>query len=157
MASKYEALAEYLRRQPGAPIEMTFGEIERIVGELPMAARTYRAWWSNNTSFTHARNGWLAAGWKTAKVSMDGRTLTFIRVSTADRASPKSVLLSSVVAPTEVHYDMSPRLPEPGVDEPQADSENLDQILLAIQRYVDGEIVETELGRIIRKYWGKGR
>jgi hypothetical protein len=34
-------------------------------------------------------------------------------------------------------------------------ADNLLEILLAVERYVDGQIVETELGRVIRQFWGR--
>jgi hypothetical protein len=149
MTSKYDALAEYLSKIPGDSIKMTFDEIESIVGELPKAARTYRAWWSNNTSFTHARNGWLAAGWKTALVGMDGRRLTFIRGSVGAKIGSPPASTSGVVSPT------SQELLDDIADQ-AGGRDNLVEILRAVKRYVQGEIVETELGRVIRKLWNKG-
>jgi len=155
MASKYDVLAEYLRRQPGPALKLTFNEVERIVGQLPAAAMTYRAWWSNNAGHTHARNGWLAAGWKTSRVSMDNRTLDFVRAPTPVPHPGAQVLAPSTARYRDIHFDTSTATPTDQPGNPIMGDENFIKILRAIQRYVDGEIVETELGRIIRKHWGK--
>ena len=156
MTSKYDALAEHLRKLPGPAVEMTFADVEKVVGELPMAARTYRAWWSNNNSFTHARNGWLAAGWKTAKVSMENRRLTFVRTSGPGselvHVAPDLVASALRIVPRQAQSQEAWQ----EIEELAGGRDNVLEIIRALQRYVDGEIVETELGRIIRKYWGKG-
>lgn len=156
MASKYEALAEHLRRQSGRTVEMSFGDIEAIVGQLPKAAWAYRAWWSNNTSFTHARNGWLAAGRKTARVSMEDKRLSFVLASAPASESTLGLAGPRTASARRMHFDMSPRGSARDTAEQEIGADNLVEILRAIQRYVDGEIVETELGRIIRKYWRTG-
>src|SRR5688572_29337044 len=79
MTSKYEALSSHLQASPGPSLQMKFSEIEGVVGPLPASARNHREWWSNNDSHTHARNGWLAAGWKTKNVDMAAQLLTFVR------------------------------------------------------------------------------
>ncbi len=35
--------------------------------------------------------------------------------------------------------------------------ENLREIVSAIQKYIEGELLETELGQILRKRWPRGR
>jgi len=91
MASKYDALANYLRRQDSDRIKMSFRQIEDLIeGGLPPAAWKHRAWWSNNLSNASARNGWRAAGWKTSKVDMQNQTLVFIRDRGNEPARPAS-------------------------------------------------------------------
>ena len=46
--SKYDPLGEYLKRQRGDLVPMTFAEIEQITGKKLPASSRYRAWWSNN-------------------------------------------------------------------------------------------------------------
>ena len=36
-----------------------------------------QAWWSNERTHTHARYGWLAAGWRVTGVNMNGLSVTF--------------------------------------------------------------------------------
>ncbi len=43
---KYAPLAEWLRQQPGEPFQMTFGEIEELLGEpLPRSSHLYAGHW----------------------------------------------------------------------------------------------------------------
>jgi DNA-binding XRE family transcriptional regulator len=61
--SKYYPLFEYLRQQPDTvPLELSFAEIEAILGQaLPATALTIRAWWAN--SQTAQGRAWRDAGW----------------------------------------------------------------------------------------------
>ncbi len=61
--SKYYPLFEYLRQQPDlVPLELSFAEIEAILGQpLPATALTTRAWWAN--SQTAQGRAWREAGW----------------------------------------------------------------------------------------------
>jgi DNA-binding XRE family transcriptional regulator len=61
--SKYYPLFEYLREQPDSvPLELSFAEIEAIVGHpLPATASTTRAWWANSP--TAQGRAWREAGW----------------------------------------------------------------------------------------------
>ncbi len=72
---KYENLADYLRELNEEKINLTFSEIETILGEpLPDAAQN-RAWWANSASNNHALNAWMDVGWQTANVDMDKKVL----------------------------------------------------------------------------------
>jgi hypothetical protein len=95
---KYEPLTEFLRKQVGNEIEMTFMQIERVIGsKLPPKAQKYRAWWSNNSSNNVMTKAWLEAGFRSEKVDMAARKLFFRRaristlakVSADDRCAPK--------------------------------------------------------------------
>lgn len=61
---KYDALRDYLQNLTSDTVELTFGEIERIIGEaLPPSARAgYRQPWSNSRSHVKGK-AWLDAGW----------------------------------------------------------------------------------------------
>jgi hypothetical protein len=48
MGSRYEALTSHLAGRPDAVIELTFAELDRLVGGLPESARRHQAWWSNS-------------------------------------------------------------------------------------------------------------
>jgi hypothetical protein len=80
MASKYDALGEYLRSQYGTEIPMTFAAIEAVIGfRLPRSARTYRPWWSNNADNSAMTKVWLNAGFRTAQVDLAAEKLVFVR------------------------------------------------------------------------------
>lgn len=47
LMAKYDPLRDYLRKQTAAEIELSFPEIERLVGRLPASAGKHPEWWSN--------------------------------------------------------------------------------------------------------------
>jgi hypothetical protein len=78
--SKYGGLGDYLKRQRGDLVPMTFAEIEKVThSKLPASAR-YRAWWSNNDFNSVLTKVWIEAGFKSEQVDMKGRKLVFRRV-----------------------------------------------------------------------------
>ena len=143
MASKYEALADYLRAQTGDRLAMTFREVEEILGGLPPSARRYRVWWSNYPNYVQSGRGWLAAGWKTAQVSMEEERLLFVRSKPEERQRLDAA--RSEPAMRQVANMMAAAGGE----------ENLVEVTGAIERYLAGEITESELGRVVRKHWGR--
>lgn len=81
---KYEPLGQFLRNQRTAEVPLTFREIEKITGvKLPPKAQHHRAWWSNNPDNNVMTRVWLAAGFESAQVDMEGRKLVFRRVGDA--------------------------------------------------------------------------
>ena len=130
--SKYEPLFEYLMSVEADELPITFKEVESIVGGLPPSAWRYRPWWSNNGANTAALNGWLAAGWKTSDVDMQAQTLVFLRDIDSGLASDSTLSRLANSAGGE---------------------DNLSQMFEAVEDYIHGEIVETELGRRLRKLW----
>ena len=88
--SKYAPLRQYLESRPTQMVPMTFAEIEKVLGfKLPESQR-YPAWWSNNPTNNVMTNEWLAAGFKTEQVDIEGRKLVFRRTRPA--SNPKSEL-----------------------------------------------------------------
>ena len=85
---KYEPLGQFLRKQRTSEVPMTFREIEKITGvKLPPKAQHHRAWWSNNPDNNVMTKVWLAAGFESAQVDMEGRKLVFRRVAKAPEAT----------------------------------------------------------------------
>lgn len=81
LMSKYEPLAVFLRGQRTNEVSLSFADIERIVGaKLPPKAQHQRAWWSNNPNNNVMTKVWLAAGFRSEQVDLQGRRLTFRRV-----------------------------------------------------------------------------
>ena len=54
---------------------MTFAQVADLVGGLPPSARTWRAWWSNDSKVQ--AKAWRAAGWHVASVSLDHERVRF--------------------------------------------------------------------------------
>src|ERR1051326_4072218 len=82
--SKYDPLGKFLREQKRSEVPMTFAEIERVTGvKLPPKAQQHRAWWSNNPGNNVMTKVWLAAGFRSEQVDMDGKKLVFKRGASA--------------------------------------------------------------------------
>ncbi|GLK74829.1 hypothetical protein GCM10008171_00810 [Methylopila jiangsuensis] len=78
--SKYQALTSHLKSQKNSYVSMSFEELERVIGvPLPRSASAHRAWWSNNPTNNVMTHAWLAAGFRTEQVDMEGRRLVFRR------------------------------------------------------------------------------
>ncbi|HXC54822.1 MAG TPA: hypothetical protein VNU97_05980 [Rhizomicrobium sp.] len=109
--SKYDALGDYLSKQFGSEIPMTFTEIEKVIGlKLPPKAQHYRAWWSNNPSNNVMTKVWLAAGFQTEQVDMASRKLVFKR---KDRGAglpptPPALVSASRVGMAETPREFTP-------------------------------------------------
>lgn len=77
--SKYVPLKEYLETRTTETVPMTFTEIEKVLGFKLPRSQKYPAWWSNNPTNNVMTNEWLAAGYKTEQVDIEGRKLLFRR------------------------------------------------------------------------------
>ena len=79
--SKYDPLTAYLKSIRGHEVEMTFQQIEGVLGQpLPASARRHRPWWANEAGGTHTHaRAWLDAGWRTRAVDLQAETLVFHR------------------------------------------------------------------------------
>jgi hypothetical protein len=96
---KYAPLREFLRRQSGAVVRMSFNEIERVIGaKLPPTAR-HRAWWSNNEQNSVMTKAWKDAGFESEDVDIKGRRVAFRRV----RADGDDAGASSLAVTVERH------------------------------------------------------
>ncbi|HDD61450.1 MAG TPA: hypothetical protein ENF22_02835 [Chloroflexi bacterium] len=151
---KYENLAKYLEGLDQERVNMTFEEIEDILGEpLPEAAKN-RAWWANSASNNHALNGWLNVGWETSKVNMKEKMLFFTKVPIDKLEAPQ--------------LSMSPRLSSPRRRYPRSSIANAEldlivqraggvdrirEYMVIIERYLFGEITEMELGQELRRLY----
>jgi hypothetical protein len=79
--SKYDGLGSFLREQRASAVPMSFADVERVIGQkLPRSAR-FPAWWSNHPSNNVMTKIWLAAGFKTAHVNVEAKTLVFRRAA----------------------------------------------------------------------------
>jgi len=84
--SKYDNLSKILEGTNADCVPFTFDQIEAILGfDLPKSARTYRPWWSNDPKSHSQARAWVAAGYKTAEVNLEGETLTYVK---AEAGSP---------------------------------------------------------------------
>jgi hypothetical protein len=156
--SKYEELAKHLEKQDADLLRMSFNEIEAIMGPLPPAARKHRAWWANSASQNHATNGWLSVGWETSQVHMDKEDLVFIRAHE---------VVQDTLLPGYMPKTRSRKSPYPQRDRINSEVDmilnqvggvvNLSYLIDAIERYMQGEIQEMELGQELRRLWHRRR
>jgi hypothetical protein len=82
---KYAPLRSHLAGQAGSRVQMSFVQIENLVGHLPDSARLHRAWWSNSSNV--GARAWRDAGWRVDSVDQAAGQVTFAR-STGQAASP---------------------------------------------------------------------
>ena len=79
--TKYAPLGDYLRKQRGSEVRMTFAQIERVIGGKLPPSQHNRAWWSNNPWNNVMTKIWLDVGFITEQVDIEGRKLVFRRVA----------------------------------------------------------------------------
>jgi CBS domain-containing protein len=113
--SRYALLAIFLQhqRRDTERIQLTFADIERILGgELPLSARQHRAWWAND-SVSHVQSQqWLEANWRVVSVNMSEEKVTFAR--TKEREQLYIAFFSSFLtqlAPL-AHFPIKDRSPD---------------------------------------------
>jgi len=77
--AKYDPLFRFLCEAGDRAVEMTFDEIERLVGPLPAAARQYSAWWANEVvgSRQVQSRSWTNAGREVEHVDRDRERVRF--------------------------------------------------------------------------------
>ncbi|MCL2630142.1 MAG: hypothetical protein FWD49_01295 [Firmicutes bacterium] len=77
---KYRYLSDYLLSSNEDVIPLTFGEIEKILGEkLPPSAREHRAMWANTQTHSLSR-AWFNIGFRTTEVDIDNERVKFERI-----------------------------------------------------------------------------
>ncbi|MFX1538039.1 MAG: hypothetical protein ACFFDI_27915 [Promethearchaeota archaeon] len=80
--SKYCSLGEYLIDKEVDQATLTFSDIEEILGfPLPKSARKFRTWWANDSTHSHAVNGWLDYGWRVKDIDLPEQYVRFQRVA----------------------------------------------------------------------------
>lgn len=79
--SKYEPLARILSQANGDEFDVSFADLEKILGfALPQSARRHRPWWANSANSGHSQTlGWVSVGWETRDVDMVRETVRFAR------------------------------------------------------------------------------
>ena len=153
--SSYYKLMKYLQEKDQDMLRITFREIEDVLGaKLPPSAYEHRAWWANSQSHSHARHGWIKAGFETSMVDLGAQEVSFVRAQEA--AASFSHPAMSYMQPAPARRSRSIRPPRSGTDDLvrlAGGADNLAEILGAVQAYIDGDLLETELGRDLRRLW----
>jgi len=78
--SKYRLLGDFLRTCESGSVQLTFSQIEQIIGDsLPASSQTW-TWWINSDIASRPQAGqWLAAGWRRRRLQLSSRVVTFER------------------------------------------------------------------------------
>lgn len=77
--NSYSPLYEYLRAVGQEKVNISFSELETILGfTLPKSAYAYSAWWANG-GHSHA-NAWLRAGYKVDMVDIPGKFVMLCKI-----------------------------------------------------------------------------
>ncbi len=151
---KYSKLFEYLKLRKEQKMRMSFDEIGHIVGGLPPSAYEHRPWWANMESHVQSKDGWLAAGWRTAHVDMYGQEATLIREPFITTYTQVECLCGCGGVPERGEFlpghDQRLRIQ---IEESVGGLINLWRLIDANQEYVIGEINESELAQRIRSLW----
>ncbi len=87
---KYEPLGEFLSQLGADSIPMTFDEVEKIIGSPLPGSKKYPAWWSNNDSNNVMTKIWLAAGYRTEQVDIEGQKLVFRKIGVSTVTAARS-------------------------------------------------------------------
>lgn len=101
--TKYAALGAYLSRQQAGRVQLSFADIERIVGGKLPASQRYPAWWSNNPMNNTMTRVWLDAGFQTEQVDIAARKLVFRRFAGSPARDADVVSADSVTAKRGEH------------------------------------------------------
>lgn len=86
--SKYAPFGEFLAKQKGDHIRLSFDQVEKVIGfKLPKSAYLERTWWSNNPDNNVMTKVWRRAKFRTTSVDMEKRVIVFVRQK---KATPPS-------------------------------------------------------------------
>jgi hypothetical protein len=106
---KYDPLKAFLISSGAEEVVLGFEEIEALLGAPLPPSKRYPAWWSNNPSNNTMTRVWLAAGYRTERLDLEGGRIVF-------RRSPKSTQVSGgVIERLQAALGGTVRL-APGVD-----------------------------------------
>ena len=80
--AKYDPLFKHLCRAGDGPVEMSFAEIDRLVGGLPASATTHSAWWHNEVAGSHVQaRAWIEGGRQVDRVDLNAQRVWFSAAS----------------------------------------------------------------------------
>jgi hypothetical protein len=99
MAGKYQPLTEWLMRQQRRTVEVSFGEIERVLGfPLPPSSRTYVAHW-HGLAGSRVATAIYEAGWQARLVDLRAERLTLEPVQPQRAPRVRPIMPADVPAP----------------------------------------------------------
>lgn len=127
--SKYRPLTEYLWKSKQMTIQLTFDQIEQILGfELPQSAFQYSVWWMNTNQTTCVH--WLKAGYIITQYNMEEEYVVFRKSEEAKyylSKIPEKGKLKTESAGEKTHISI--KVPKVAI--------SCDELIAASQKYVD--------------------
>ncbi len=109
--SKYFPLFSRLQRAAGAPVTMTFTQIEELLGaSLPGSARVRAGWWSNRSQGAVQAVAWMDAGYHVQAVDLVAETVRFekaILTYTVEKSGDTVLWNSGMIKALRQHMGMS--------------------------------------------------
>jgi hypothetical protein len=100
---KYEPLRKFLETSNSDAMDVSFTQLERILGfPLPNSAYRHQAWWANETHGSHSHSrSWQDAGWETRQVNTNRKTVRFER-----SRSPRQTALAKPATPLSPNAEL---------------------------------------------------
>lgn len=90
--SKYSALTQRLQRSGDRTIDLSFREVDDLVGGLPPSARYNRTWWGNSVSGARVQaQAWFAAGRIVEQVNLMDERVRFSTPFASAEAAKRAV------------------------------------------------------------------
>jgi CBS domain-containing protein len=78
--SRYTPLAAHLLAQTADQVELTFAQVEEIIGgQLPAYARKHPSFWANDSVGHVQSRQWLEVGWRMLRLNLGEEKVTFYR------------------------------------------------------------------------------
>ena len=85
--SRYAPLAVWLQEQlpSDQAVQLTFQQIEAIIGDALPASSHERSWWANDSVGHVQSQQWLEVGWRVSKIDMREETVIFSRIKSREK------------------------------------------------------------------------
>jgi DNA-binding transcriptional regulator YiaG len=82
-SSKYYPLYQFFKQSNEDIILLTVADVQSILdGNLPVSARTQRAWWSNRRTANAQSSAWLDAGYRVDQLNLENNQIIFRKEGT---------------------------------------------------------------------------
>jgi hypothetical protein len=113
---KYNRLRDHLASCQESQVQMTFAEVDELVGPLPDSAYRHRAWWGNNDASVQAK-AWLDASWQVQSVNQAEKEVIFERARLKQtRGSPRPAGRPAPYIDPQVNVGLEARAKVMGLD-----------------------------------------
>lgn len=92
--SVYQPLADFLSQREDDRWEASFVDVMKVLNRsLPGSAYKHQAWWANQEGEGRSQTqGWRSVGWKTTRLDLERRRVTFERERPAHRGAEADAL-----------------------------------------------------------------